>query len=71
MATNDGDLPQFLLHYDVLPFGYGVERRWLDVHPEPSLTPTTPKSSEEALSIAKQMLGELASRREHFFRPSD
>lgn len=67
-ASPNEQLSQFLLHYEVMPRGYGIERRWLDIHPQPASNPDAPKSEEEVVSIATQMAAELKRRQQNFSR---
>jgi hypothetical protein len=46
-VRTSGELPQFLMTYEVLADGYGVERRWLDTHPEPTDSRKPPRGDDD------------------------
>lgn len=50
----------FLLNYTVMRPGYGVERKWLEEHPEVTESRShTPLREEEVLQAAKHMMAQL------------
>lgn len=61
-----GELPQMLLSYDLLDDDHGVERRWLDQHPEPRAATTSPTRNEDARAIVTAMSKEMDRRQQPF-----
>lgn len=61
-VKTDGELPQFLMNYEVITDGYGVERRWLDTHPQPPTSSEPPRSEEDVKAIFASLAGELDER---------
>jgi hypothetical protein len=65
----ESNLPRFLMNYDVLAPGMGVQRRWLDVHPSSEAGASSGRSSatkDEAIARVTQMMAELDRREEEF-----
>ena len=65
----ESNLPRFLMNYDVLAPGMGVQRRWLDVHPSSSdggLSGRSSATKDEAIARVTQMMAELDRREEEF-----
>ena len=59
-----GELPQFLMTYEVIADGYGVERRWLDTHPQPPTSAQPPTSEADIKTIFADLAGELDKRQQ-------
>jgi hypothetical protein len=65
----ESNLPRFLMNYDVLAPGVGVQRRWLDVHPSSADGASSERSSltdDEAIALVTQMAAELDRRGKQF-----
>lgn len=66
----NGELPQFLMDYEVLPDKYGVERRWLDTHPEPATSTGFSPNEDDIKQVLAFMNRELDRRRQAFDPPT-
>lgn len=65
----ESEMPRVMLAYEVLPPDAGVQRRWLDVHPEAATAATGPRMSEdEVVTVAERMVTELERRERQFER---
>lgn len=68
----ESNLPRFLMTYDVLAPGMGVQRRWLETHPpktDDSNTAGTSLTDDEAIALAMRMTAELERRGRQFPAP--
>jgi hypothetical protein len=64
-AVSSGqNLPQYLMHYDLISPGLGVERRWLETHPQSSQSDRP--SEADPIEIMEQMTTELERRHRRF-----
>lgn len=60
------DLPRFLMSYDLLAPGMGVQRRWLDVHPTASDEPTDRLTDAQVIATVEKFAVELERRGKQF-----
>lgn len=65
VRSTDG-LPQMLLHYGVLPPGYGIERRWLHRHPDPTDGPVSSRGQDEVIASATELSEDIERRQLRF-----
>jgi hypothetical protein len=64
-------LPRYLVSYEVLPSDHGVERRWLDQHPQPRTNDGSDhreKTKSEVVEAVQTMSDHLDRARETFRR---
>ncbi|MFC3737675.1 hypothetical protein [Paractinoplanes deccanensis] len=69
-VRNGGELPQSLMFYEVLADGHGVERRWLDTHPERPALGRTSQRDDDVEVVLATLTGEL-DRRQRLFESSN
>lgn len=65
------DLPRFLMYYDVLARGMGIQRRWLDVHPSAEGEPTERIADAQVIATVATFAAELEQRGKQFGNVSD
>lgn len=69
----ESNLPRFLMNYDVLAPGFGVQQRWLDVHPSASDGPTgrSTLTEDDTMALVTGMAAELERRGKRFQELAD
>lgn len=61
-------LPKYLVGYDMIESGCGVERRWLDQHPTPDGKSNTPKLSDSEVLQTVEFMSDQLDRATRIFR---